>query len=173
MIAESSAIIEYLLTTYDVDGKFRPSAEEESDGMDYVRYASLRALAIASFTPMTTLYTIMEELVARTPFFARLPFYLSYLVLKRAICQPEIEKLLRYLQDDVLSNGKGNFVMGSKMTAPDFLLSWPVDLSVQRGWIQPEDERWELLRNWHGRMRDREGWRKSLERGDGYDLANI
>lgn len=173
MIDESSAIIEYLLTTYDSEGRFKPTDDDEAHGMDFVRAASLRGLAVASFTPMTTLYTIMEELLVRTPFVARLPFYLTYLVLKKAMCQPEIERLLLYIQDDVLSNGTRDFVMGSRLTGADFLLSWPVDLCVQRGWIQLNDERWRGLSDWHSRMRGREGWKIGLERGNGYDLANI
>lgn len=173
VIAESGAIIEYLLTTYDTDGKFRPTAEEESDGMDYVRSASFRLFASTSFAPIVSIYLMVEMLVAKAPFIARFLFYPSFLVMKKVMCEPEIEKSLQYVQEEGLAGGKRDFLMGSRMTAADFLLSWPLDICVQRGWVKLGEERWKVLGEWYGRMRDGKSWKMATEKGNGYDLVNF
>ncbi|KAL9106777.1 MAG: hypothetical protein Q9227_008199 [Pyrenula ochraceoflavens] len=168
-IHESTTILSYLIQTYDVEGHFQPSPEEVKEGYDWIRDDSLSSFGASTMSGVMMLRIILEIAATITPFFASWIFSLPNMILNRLFTNPEIETCLKYLQDEILQDSP--YFMGSKPGRADFATSWPMDMYVQRGWVNLDEERWRGLKAWYDRIHAREGWKKSQEKGNGYSLA--
>lgn len=157
-IIESSAIVAYLLKTYDTDGKF---ASE-----DWLRDEVLTSFAGASLGPVNAIELLFDIASRRTPW----PLvYIARKVrggIQRAFTSAEFEKDLQYLEGEL---GDREWFNGKQLGRSDVMLSFPVDTIAQRGWVDLAKD-YPKIDAWRKRIWSRQAWKRGLEKGNGYDL---
>lgn len=164
VIAESSAIAAYLISTYDTSHKFR--GDEKND---WIKDESLSSFAGSTIGPITTLQITCDALVTVTPFLLRPLVRLLTGGMWNAFLGPEMKKQLKYLEGQL--DGQ-EFFMGENPGRADFMLSWPMDLVAERRWLGDLSD-YPRVKGWRERCMERPGWKEGLKKGNGYDLKNL
>jgi len=59
--------------------------------------------------------------------------------------------------------------MGEKMGRADVILSWPLDMVAQWGWV--EFGSYPKVKSWRKSVLARDAWKRGLKKGNGYDLT--
>lgn len=81
--------------------------------------------------------------------------------------EPRLVSGLAFLEAEL---GEQEYFMGTCPGRPDFMLSWPVDLIVQRKWAPLGPK----MTAWRERILARDGWKRALEKpGVPYDLTKL
>ncbi|KAK3079836.1 hypothetical protein LTS18_003774 [Coniosporium uncinatum] len=167
-LTESNTIASYLIRTYDTEWRF---LGDERKGLDWIRDDTLCNFAAATMGPTLTMYLILSLLTGATPWVLRaLPGMFTWPII-RFLVRPEMEAQLKYLEEAV-GEGENEFFMGTERPGrADFMLSFPFDLMVAQGW---EDlGQYPRLRAWRERYQAREGWKRGLSEGNGYDMSKF
>jgi len=159
VIIESSAIITYILRTYDTSHKFESS--------DWIQDEILTSFSGATLGPTTTIELIFDIVSKHTPW----PLvYIARAVrrgMQNSTTKAEFASTLSWLEKEL---GEGEWFNGGTPGRADFMLSWPMDLIHQRGYVDFEKE-YPGIAAWRKRIEGREAWKKGLEKGNGYDLS--
>jgi glutathione S-transferase len=74
--------------------------------------------------------------------------------------------MLGYLDEEL---GEQEYFMGKEPGRADFMISWPLDMISQNGWI--DVTRFPKVKAWHERCHARPAWKRGLEKGNGYVLT--
>lgn len=165
VIVESSAVALYLIKTYDVSKKFQG---DPATGNDEIRDETLSSLANASLSLVMIIESIWQVVVAQSPFLVRWLFAAAHKMIHNQFTGPEFVKFFKYLSDEL---GEQDYFMGSSPGRADFMLSWPFDMCTQRGYV--DLSKYPNLKGWYTRCQNREAWKRSLEKGNGYDLRGL
>ncbi|EHY59024.1 hypothetical protein HRR83_001706 [Exophiala dermatitidis] len=160
-IVESLVIARYLIETYDKDGRFKG----DGAGADWIRDDELCNLASATISVPMNVEVVFSLLVQASPFFIRPLVSVIHKQLHKAFTGPELDLYLQYLNDQL---GEADYFMGSSPGRADFIISWPVDVCVQNGFI--DFARYPKLEAWYKRCHERPAWKRSIEKGNGYSL---
>lgn len=166
VIAESSAIAAYLITTYDHDKQLQGDSTAPDSRNDWVRDESLTSFAGASLGPVVMMKLFLSIAVLQAPFFLRPLVRLFTGAVDKAFPRPELKAMLTYLDSEIQGQ---DYFMGQKPGRADFMLSFPLDMVASWGWVNLDE--YTGLMGWRKRCQGREAWRKALEKGNGYDLA--
>jgi glutathione S-transferase len=157
-IFESSAVIAYLLRTYDTTSQFAAA--------DWIRDEMLTSFAGATLGPVTAIELLFDIAAKHTPW----PLvYIARAVRKGVqnnFTAKEFKTTLGYLEKEL---GDKEWFNGEGLGRADFMLSWPMDSISQKGWINFESE-YPKIAAWRKRIEGREAWKKGLEKGNGYNL---
>ena len=160
VITESSAIITYLLKTYDTAGTF---ASE-----DWIRDEILTSFTGATMGPLTSIELLLELMAKITPW----PLvYVTRAIRKgtqEKFSNAEFKKDLEYLEKEL---GDNEWFNGKMLGRSDVMLSWPMDIIAQRGWVDFE-KKYPKIAAWRKRIENREAWKRGLEKGNGYVLTS-
>ena len=157
-ITETSAIIAYLLRTYDTEGKF--AAE------DWVVDEELTSFAGASLGPIVTVELLFDIAAKRTPWPV---VYLPRAIKKQidsAFITKEFKADMDYLESML---GDKDWFNGKQLGRSDIMLSWPFDMIFQRGWM--DLKAYPKIEAWRTRVHSRDAWKRGLEKGNGFDLT--
>ena len=160
VITESSAISMYLIQTYDKAGKFKGDASN-----DTIRDEELTSFSSTNLNTNFTIELLFKAMAERSPFFVRPIISGIHGILQRAFLGPEIKAQLAYLSDQL---GEQDYYMGSSPGRADFMISWPIDIASQQGFINLDD--YPKLKAWHERCKARDAWKRGIEKGNGYTL---
>ena len=131
-VAESGAIIEYLLRTYDTSGSFKPEGSQQETDVSYWLH-----FAEGSLMP-PLLMALLFDKVKESP----MPFFVKPIAkgisskVMGDFVQPEIDSLLRFIEDHLA--GKEWFV-GDKLTGADFQMSFPLEALVAKDKVAQSD----------------------------------
>jgi glutathione S-transferase len=159
-LAESGAIIEYLLKQYG-QGRLAPAA----DGAEWLRYVYWLHYAEGSAMPMLTLKVMFDQIeAARVPFFIRPVTRGIARTIKTKLVQPQIDLHLDFLEAEL---AKSLWFAGAEMTAADIQMSFPIQGAAARCGL---DGRRPRLMAYLERIEARPAYRRSLERGGPYQL---
>lgn len=158
---ESSVIISYILDTYDSEHKFAVA--------DQIRSDEISAFAASSLGPVSTIELFVELLNIHTPW----PFsYITRAIrskLQSVFTTGEFQKALKYLEGEL---GNEEWFNGKHPGKSDIMTTYPVDLIVERKWVNFEKE-FPKLAAWRNRVRERPAWKRGIEKGNGYDLTKL
>lgn len=159
-IAESGAIIEYLVERYGGGRLVPPAGSPER-----LRYTYWLHFAEGSAQPFLLLKLIFGRVAtAPMPFFVR---PVAKAISGRAISsfiQPNIDRQLDYMEAEL---GKSPWFAGSEFTAADVQMSFPLEAATMRGGL---DERRPRLMAFLKRIHERPAYRRAIERGGEYAL---
>ena len=157
-ISESSAIVAYLLRTYDSAGAF--AAE------DWIRDEVLTSFAGSSLGAVIAIELLFDIAQRHTPW----PFkFIARAVqggIQQVFTREEFRKDLSWLESEL---GEKEWFNGVRLGRVDVMLSWPMDIIAQRGWIDLAKD-YPRIGAWRKRIEEREACKKGLEKGNGYDL---
>ncbi|KAK7935952.1 glutathione S-transferase [Apiospora marii] len=199
VITERSAITLYLIRTYDAAGRFQvahpvlpsplsssSSSSPENGGDeedDLVREEELVSLGTATLNPIILFAFVLGVVVKFTPFLVR-PIMAGFnLLLRKAFLDAELaggfaelERCLLLPKKKSSTTGTGEehareYLMGGpEPTRADFMMWWFVDWAVA-GRLVDLPDKYPATQAWLARCMARPAYRRSLEKGNGYDMG--
>ncbi len=160
MVAESGAIVEYLVEKYG-GGRLAPAP----DTPERLRYRYWLHFAEGTAMPPLLLKLIFDRIEkGPMPFFVR-PFARAIAGrAKSSFVQPNLERNLNFMEAEL---GKGAWFAGSEFSAADILMSFPLEAARARGGL---DEKRPKLMAFLERIHARPAYLRALERGGKYEL---
>jgi glutathione S-transferase len=161
VVAESAAILEYLLERYG-DGRFVPAKGTP----EMLRYRYFMHYAEGSAMPpllMKLVFIRMES--APVPFFAKPIARMLARGAQKAFVDPQLKAHQDYLEGEI---GKTGWFAGDDFTAADIQMSFPLEAAASRSTL---DASRPGLHAFLERIHSRPAYRAALERGGEYDLA--
>ena len=160
MVAESGAIIEYLIERYG-NGRFIPAAGTP-DKLLYTYF--LHYAEGSAMTPL--LMKLVFDRVETSP----MPFFVKPVAkgiahkVKSSYIMPQIVQHLSYLEAEL---GKRTWFAGSEFSAADIQVSFVLEAASARGGL---GEKYPKLFDFLKRIHARPAYQRALERGGKYEL---
>jgi glutathione S-transferase len=161
-VAESGAIIEYLLERYG-SGRLEPAAGSP----ERLRFRYWMHFAEGTAMSPLLLKLIFERVkVSPMPFFAKpIARGIANKVLA-AMVDPNLTRQLDFMEAEL---GKSEWFAGDEFSAADIQMSFPVEASAQRAGLNASRPK---LMAFLKRIHARPAYKKALERGGPYSFAN-
>ncbi|MBN3752743.1 glutathione S-transferase [Paraburkholderia sp. Tr-20389] len=161
-IAESGAIIEYLLERYG-QGRFEPAAgsAERLKFRYWMHYAEGSAMP-----PLLLKLVALRIGSAPMPFFAKPIAKKIASTLQSTFVDPQIALHMRYIDDSLRATG---WFAGSEFTAADIQMSFPLEAATARG---NRDAKYPSLARFLDTIHARPAYQRALERGGKYELLS-
>jgi len=159
-VAESGAIIEYLLERYG-NGRFAPAAGTP----DKLRYTYFLHYAEGSaMTPLLMKLVFDRVETSPMPFFAKpIAKGIAHKV-KSTYIGPQITQHLQYLEGEL---AKSAWFAGDEFTAADIQISFVLEAAAARGGL---DDAYPRLMSFLERIHARPAYQRALARGGVYEL---
>jgi glutathione S-transferase len=161
-VAESGAIVEYLLDQYG-NGRLRPAVgtPERLRFTYWLHYAEGSAM-----TPL--LLNLIFSKVARAP----APFFVRPIAraiadkVKQSFIKPQIKLHLDYMEGELQ---KSTWFAGAEFSAADIQMSFPLEAAATRGGLDTTRPKlWDYLQRIHARP----AYQRALEKGGPYELLS-
>lgn len=155
VVAESGAILEYLVERHDAARAFAPATGTDS----HLRYRYWMHYAEGSAMPPLLLSLVLSRIrAAPMPFFAK--------PVARAIADKTLDGFVRpqiKLHFDYVDNELSNspWFAGDAFSAADIQMSFPLEAALVRG----DPGRWANIARWVERIRLRPAYVRAVERG--------
>ncbi|KAM7192327.1 hypothetical protein V8F20_008918 [Naviculisporaceae sp. PSN 640] len=168
VITQVSAITLYLLRTYDTSHRFH---NPEVD--DPVREEQLVCIGVSDIAGKMGMILLWHGITLKSPFFIRPLFNKTRKFLHELFLDYDLKATLDVFEMEL---GEDKWFLGREEPGRvDFILHYFVDMVIQAGYIKWKDgktgkEQYPRLQAWMARCEEREGWKRSLEKGNGYDL---
>ena len=160
VLAESGAILEYLVETYG-KGKFVPKPGTP----DAQRYRYWMHYAEGSLMPPLLMKLVFNRIRnAPMPFFAK---PIARAIVDKTVggyVQPQITLHLDWIEEEL---GRSEWFAGGTFTAADIQMSFPVEAATSRGGL---DKSRPNTMAWLDRIHARPAYAKALERGGPFEL---
>jgi glutathione S-transferase len=153
-LAESGAIIEYLVDKYS-DGALLPPARTR----ERVRYTYWLHFAEGTAMPPLVMKLVFKRIVvAPMPFFARPIARGIAQNVQRGFIDPNLERITAYIEAEL---GRGEWFAGDAFSAADIQMSFPVEAAVARaaGAEKPH------MKRFLERIHARPAYQRALEKG--------
>ncbi|WP_203322573.1 glutathione S-transferase [Pseudoxanthomonas beigongshangi] len=161
-LAESGAVLEYLVERYDAARAFAPSPGTA----EHLRYRYWLHYAEGSAMPPMLLSLVFSRLKkAPMPFFAR-PIARS--IADKALqgfVAPQVRLHLDYMEAEL---GKARWFAGENFSAADIQMSFPVEAAAARTGL----ERHPKLADFLARIHARPAYQRALQQGGPFDLLS-
>ena len=159
-VAESGAIIEYLVNTYD-DGRLRPpeGTPERLDYTYWIHYAE------GTFMPLMIVSLIMSRIES-----AKMPFFVKPVAkgivekVRHGYLGPNVKRNLEYMN---LVLGRSTWFCGDELTAADIQMSFALEAAEVRTNLKSD---YPNLNTFLERMKARPAYQAALEKGGPYEL---
>ena len=162
-VAESGAIVEYLLDAYGESSGLRPARGTA----DFRRYTYWLHFAEGSAMPpllMKLIFTTIKK--TKMPFFAKpIANAIADKVLKGFV-DPNLARQTAFMEDEL---AKGPWFIGQAFSAADIQMSFPIEAAAQRAGLT--EAKTPRLLDWLKRAHARPAYQRALEKGGPYDFA--
>ncbi|MFZ5550181.1 MAG: glutathione S-transferase family protein [Pseudomonadota bacterium] len=161
VVAESGAIVEYLLDRYG-EGRLRPAAGTPE---------RLRFTYWLHFAEGTAMNPLLMKLVFNRILHAPMPFFAKPIArgiankVLGSFVDPNIRSQLDFMEAEL---GRSEWFAGSEFSAADIQMSFPLEAAAQRAGLDASRPR---LMGFLKRIHARPAYRRALERGGPYDFA--
>ena len=159
-IAESGAIIEYLVDRYG-NGRLIPAAgtPERRCYTYWLHFAEGTAM-----TPLLMKLVFNRVETGPMPFFVRPIAKKISATVKTSFIEPEITQQLKYMEAEIASSG---WFAGPAFSAADIQMSFPLEVAASRGGLNAGFPK---LMDFLQRIHARPAYKRALERGGVYEL---
>ena len=162
-VAETGAIIEYLLDKYG-DGRLVPPAgsDERRQFTYWLHFAEGSAM------PPLLMKLVFDRIGSGQgmPFFVKPIAKAIAAKVKGMMVEPNLKRQLDFMESEL---GRSDWFAGSEFTAADVQMSFPVEAAAQRAGLDSSRPK---LMAWLKKIHARPAYRKALERGGPYSFAN-
>lgn len=158
-IAESGAILEYLVDTYG-KGKLVPPAGTQA----YVDYRYFMHYAEGSLMPFLLMKLVFNRIKTQSPFLVRPIAKAIAGKVGAQFLDPNLRRHLKFLNDHLAKHG---WFAGDDLTAADVQMIFPVEAAVARGGELADVSQ---LASWVEKVKQRLAFARAIERGGPYDL---
>lgn len=168
VVAESAAIITYLLRTYDKDARFGGGPRTDNPKIDWLRDEELSSFAGITLGVPVILDFVVGILGRKTPWLFK-PFVSPFTALINSYgIGPQVRTGLQHCEDVF---GEEAYFMGQNPGRADFIMSFPMDQVDMVKMVDLEKD-YPKLAAWRKRYTSRPAWKRALEKGNGYDWKN-
>ena len=158
-VAESGAIIEYLLERYG-NGRLVPVSGTPAR----LRFTYWLHFAEGSaMTPLLLKLVFNRVETGPMPFFVRPIAKKISATVKSSFIEPEIKQQLNYMEAEIAKTG---WFAGDEFTAADIQMSFPLEISASRGGLNSAQPK---LMDFLQRIHARPAYQRALQRGGVYD----
>ncbi len=158
-VAESGAIIEYLLERYG-NGQLVPASGTPAR----LRFTYWLHFAEGSaMTPLLLKLVFNRVETGPMPFFVRPIAKKISATVKSSFIEPEIKQQLSYMEAEITQTG---WFAGDEFTAADIQMSFPLEISASRGGLNAAQPK---LMDFLQRIHARPAYQRALQRGGVYD----
>lgn len=161
VLAESGAIVEYLVDRYDAEGRFAPPRGTPGR----LRFTYWLHYAEGSAMPPLLLRLVFSRLDSKAvPFFIR---PISRAIANRVDQQfigPQLKTHLDFMEGELAT---APWFAGESFSAADVQMSFPLEAAAARGGLDASRPR---LMDWLARIHARPAYRRAIERGGAYQL---
>ena len=160
-LAESGAIVEYLVERYGQGGLIPPAGSPER-----LRYTYWLHFAEGTAMPPLLLKLIFDR-VATSP----MPFFVRPIArgiadkVQALLVAPNLRRHHDFMEAELK---RSEWFAGDDFSAADIQMSFPLEAAAQRAGL---DARWPRLTAYLQRIHARPAWRRALERGGAYSFA--
>jgi glutathione S-transferase len=162
-VAESGAIIEYLIERYDIESKLAPPASTPTR-LRYTYWLHFAEGSAMSPLLMKLLFNRIET--APMPFFVKPIAKAIAKKTKDSYINPLIKAHLDYIESELC---KSTWFAGGRLTGADIQMSFPLEAAAARGRL---DEGYPKIMAFLKRINARAGYQRALERGGEYSLMS-
>jgi glutathione S-transferase len=162
-VAESGAIVEYLLDTYDTKDRLRPPPGTP----ERRRYTYWLHFAEGSAMPPLLMKLVFDKVRS-----APVPFFIKPVVkgiadkVTSSFIAPNIERQLQFMEAELAARP---WFAGAQFSAADVQMSFPLEAAAQRAGL---GARYPRLSDWLKRIHARPAYRRALEVGGPYSFAD-
>lgn len=153
-IAESGAVLEYLVDTYG-DGRFRP----EAGTVDFLNYRYWMHYAEGSAMPLVVLKLIFTEVPKHAPWFVRPVVKAISKAVSAQVVDPQMEQNAAFWEKHL---GANTYMAGDDFSAADIQMSYPVEAVVTRMRVKTSIP---ATTAYLQRLHDRPAYQRALQRG--------
>ena len=160
-VAESGAIIEYLIDRYDIESKLAPPANTPT---------RLRYTYWLHFAEGSAMSPLLMKLVFNRIEKAPMPFFVKPIAkaiakkTKSSFIDPQIKAHLEFIESELQ---KSIWFAGGRLTGADIQMSFPLEAAAARGGL---DDSYPKIMAFLKRIHARAGYKRALERGGEYNL---
>ncbi|GAB5586743.1 hypothetical protein Unana1_01643 [Umbelopsis nana] len=157
-IAESGAIVEYLISRYG-NGKWRP-AEGTDEQLDYTYW-----LHTAEGSVMTPLFLILvfAQIREQAPYIARPIISIITREVTAKLMTPNLKANFGFIESHLAEN---EWFAGSEISGADVQMSFPIYAAS----VRIPEMLGEKTREWLQKVENRPAYKKALEKGGQYDM---
>jgi glutathione S-transferase len=159
-LAESGAIIEYLLQTYKADWIPEPGTRA------HIQYLYWLHFAEGSLMPPLLMNLVFEKIrSSKMPFVAK---PIANAIVNKVVTSfvaPNISRMLQYIDQHLESN---TWFAGDLLTGADFQMSFPLEAAHANGLVNDGHRN---IKNFLNRVRQREAYERALQKGGDYDYV--
>lgn len=158
-VAESGAIVEYLVDTYG------PALKPEAGSEAYRRYVYWLHFSEGSLMPPLLMKLMMAQIKA-----AKVPFFIkpvTKMIAKRAedgFIGPELVKLFAYIEAELSTH---EWFAGDAFSGADIQMSFPLEAAAARGGLTKAQVKTQAFVD---RIHARPAYQRALERGGEYGI---
>jgi glutathione S-transferase len=158
-VAETGAIVEYILATYG-HGRLVPEAGTD----ERLRYTYWLHFAEGSAMPPLVMTLLFTEVPKRSPFFIRPIANAIASAVKTGYLGPTIATQLAYMEKEL---AQGGWFAGDAFTAADVMMSFPIEAAASRAGLGD----YPLLQSWLAKVHARPAYKAALAKGGPYAYA--
>lgn len=159
-LAESAAIVEYLVDTYG-DGRLRPAAGSAAARS----YTYWLHFAEGSLMPLMLVSLIIGRIAtAPMPFFAKPIARGIAAKVRSGYLDPNVKRSLDFMESTL---GASRWFCGDSLTAADIQMSFPIEAAAVRTDLQ---QNYPQLSGFLERIHNRPAYKRALEKGGPYEL---
>ena len=162
-VAESGAIIEYLIDRYDIESKLAPPAGTPTR-LRYTYWLHFAEGSAMSPLLMKLVFNHIEK--AQMPFFAKPIAKAIAKKTKASFIDPQIKAHLEFIEAEL---HKSTWFAGGRLTGADIQMSFPLEAAAARGGL---DDSYPKIMYFLKRIHARAGYKRALERGGEYNLLS-
>ncbi len=160
-VAESGAIIEYLIDRYDIESKLAPPAGTPTR-LRYTYWLHFAEGSAMSPLLMKLVFNHIEK--APMPFFAKPIAKAIAKKTKASFIDPQIKAHLELIEAEL---HKSTWFAGGRLSGADIQMSFPLEAAAARGGL---DDSYPKIMAFLKRIHARAGYKRALERGGEYNL---
>lgn len=162
IIAESGAIIEYLIDTYGEAARLRPAPGTD----ERLRYTYWLHFAEGSAMPLLLMKLVFLRIPAQVPFFIRPIASMISKAVQDKLTDPQLADNVAFWNTEL---ARGGWFAGSEFSAADIAMSFPVEAGMTRIGKMGEAG---AIQAYLDRIRARPAYKRALERGGAYAYSN-
>lgn len=161
VIAETGAIIEYLLARYDENNQFKPSEALSQAGLDYTYWLHSAEGSLMPFLVMTKVFDTIKK--SPMPFFVKPIAKAIASKVETSFILPTVKSHFEFIESVL---GKQKWFAGEQFTGADVQMSFPLEAaSASMAGEYPN------IDAWLERIHARSAWQAALKKGGPYQYA--
>jgi len=159
-VAESGAIVEYLLDEHDPEGQLRPKARTPEGR----RFTYWLHFAEGSAMPPLLMKLVFDKVGTAAPFLVRPVAKGIAAEVKRSFIDPNLSGQFAFMEAEL---SQRPWFAGDQFSAADVQMSFPLEAAASRGGL---DQRYPKLLDFLARIHARPAYQRALKAGGPYKL---